>query len=78
MTTPPFGPGTEPLHEQQVALGVGLDDLEVERGDLLVAHVAGHLQALEHATGEAGTSRSSPGARWCLWLPWLAPWPLKL
>ena len=19
-----------------------------------------------------------PGARWCLWLPWLAPWPLKL
>ena len=20
----------------------------------------------------------APGARWCLWLPWLAPWPLKL
>ena len=20
----------------------------------------------------------APGARWLLWLPWLAPWPLKL
>ena len=44
MTTPPLGPGTEPLIEQQVALDVGLDDLEVERGDLLVAHVTGHLR----------------------------------
>ena len=42
------------LHQQQVALGVGLDHFEVQRGDLLVAHVAGHLQALEHAAGEAG------------------------
>ena len=51
-TTPPLGPGTEPFTQQQVALGVGLDDLEVQRRDLLVAHVAGHPQALEHAARE--------------------------
>src|SRR5690606_12406880 len=40
------------LDEQQVALGVGLDHLEVESGDLLVTHVARHTQPLEDAAGE--------------------------
>ena len=73
MTTPPLGPGTEPLIEQQVALDVGLDDLEVERRDLLVAHVTGHLQALEHAAGEAARAdraRAHGGACGCRgWRP---------
>ena len=57
-TTPPFGPGTEPLTQQQIALRIGLDDLEVERRDLLVAHLAGHPHALEHASGKgAGADR---------------------
>ena len=42
------GAGHGALHQQQVALGIGLDDFQVERGDLLVAHVAGHALALEH------------------------------
>ena len=54
MTTPPLGPGTEPLTSSRLRSTSACDDLEVQRGDLLVAHVAGHLQALEHATGEAG------------------------
>ena len=36
-TRPPDGPGIEPLIEQQAALGVALDDLEVERRDPRVA-----------------------------------------
>ena len=32
-TRPPFGPGHRALDEQQAALGVALDDLEVQRGD---------------------------------------------
>src|SRR6185295_18213733 len=42
------------LDQQQIALEVGLHHLEVERRDLFVAHVAGHLQALEHPAGIAG------------------------
>ena len=48
-TSPPFGPGTAPFTKQQPALGVALDDLEVERGDARVAVLAGHLHALEDA-----------------------------
>ena len=47
------------LDEQQVALGVGLDDLQVERGHLLVAHLAGHPHPLEHPAREgARTDRA--------------------
>ena len=51
--------GYRALDQQQVALRVGLDDLEVERRDLLVAHLASHPHALEHAAGVgAGTDRT--------------------
>ena len=30
------------------------------------------------AAGHYAKANVEPGARWCLWLPWLAPWPLKL
>src|SRR6056297_2876751 len=46
------GAGNRALDEQHVALGVGLDDLEVLGGDLLVAHVARHPLALEHPRRE--------------------------
>ena len=52
--------GDGALDQQQVALGVGFDDLEVLRGDLLVTHVARHALALEHAGGER---TRSDGAR---------------
>ena len=52
------------LDEQHVALGVGVDDFEVERGDLLVAHVSGHALALEHTAGEgAGADRAGHAVR---------------
>ena len=51
MTQPPLAPGTAPRIMQQAALDVGLDDDEVLRRDALVAHVAGHLLALEHLAG---------------------------
>src|SRR6185503_20683394 len=35
------------LNEDQAALDVELDDLEIERGDAVHAHVAGHLLVLE-------------------------------
>ena len=38
-------------HHHEAALDVGLDDDEVLRRDALVAHVAGHLLALEHLAG---------------------------
>ena len=38
-------------HQHEPALLVGLDDLEVQRGDAHVAHVAGHLLALEDLAG---------------------------
>ncbi len=45
--------------EEQTAFRVCLDDLEVQRGDLLVAHVARHAETLEHAPGErARTDRA--------------------
>ena len=59
MTTPPRRARHRALDEQQVALGVGRDDLEVERGDLLVAHATGHPDALEHPTRGTSTRRSS-------------------
>ena len=36
------GPGHGALDQEQLPLGVGLDDLEVEGGHLLRAHLAGH------------------------------------
>src|SRR5688572_30340164 len=39
------------LHEQEAALDVGADDLEVLLGAVAGAHVAGHLLALEHLAG---------------------------
>src|SRR4030095_9599461 len=43
--------GNGALDEQQPALRVDLVDEQRERSRLHVAHAAGHLQALEHATG---------------------------
>src|SRR5262245_9904990 len=39
------------LDQDQASLDVGLHDLEVERGDTLDAHVAGHLLVLEGLAG---------------------------
>src|SRR5690242_18180366 len=41
--------GHRALDEEQAALGVGADDLEVLLGPVAVAHVAGHLLVLEDA-----------------------------
>src|SRR5205823_12620541 len=41
--------GDRALQQQEIALDVGADDLEVQRGDLLVADTSGHTGALEHA-----------------------------
>src|SRR5262245_37408558 len=54
-----LGAGHGALDQDQAALDVGLHDLEVERGDALVAEMAGHLLVLERlariltATGAA-------------------------
>ena len=71
------GAGHRALDEQEVALGVGLDDLQVQRGHPLMADAAGHPRALEHAGGVAHAPMA-PGARCTLWAPWPAPIPLKL
>ena len=56
---PPFGPGDRAADQQQVALGVDLEDLEAALGDPLAAHPARHLHALEHAGGiGAGADRA--------------------
>ena len=53
------GAGDGALDQDQLPLRVGLDDLEVQGGDLLATHAAGHLRALEHAgRGGAGTDRT--------------------
>ena len=57
MTTPPAGPGTEPLINSRLRSASDCDDLEVLRGDLLVTHVAGHALALEDASRGTSTSR---------------------
>ena len=41
------GAGNGTLNQDETALDVGLDDLEVERGDAIDTHVAGHLLVLE-------------------------------
>ena len=41
--------GHRALDEEQAAIGVGAHDFEVLLGALTVAHMAGHLLALEHA-----------------------------
>jgi hypothetical protein len=43
-----LGAGHGALDHDQATVGVGLDDLQVLRGHALIAHVAGHLLALEH------------------------------
>src|SRR5688572_13282888 len=48
---PAFGTGNGTTHEQQVATGVGLHDLQVQHGDPLVAVLARHAHALEHPAG---------------------------
>ena len=56
---PARGSGHGALDQDQLALAVGLDDLEVEGGDLLAAHPAGHPGALEHPGGRgAGADRA--------------------
>ena len=56
---PPAGTGNRAADEQQVALGVALDDLQVERRRAHVSELAGHAHALEHARRRgAGTDRA--------------------
>src|SRR5262249_1476360 len=52
----PARPGHGPLDQNEVALGVGLDDLEVEGGDLLATETSGHLRALEDPAGERASA----------------------
>src|SRR5262249_9110564 len=51
--------GDGALHEQDVALGVGRHDLEVQRRDLLTAEPAGHARALEHTSGRGARADRS-------------------
>ena len=61
-TRPPFGPGTAPFTSSRSRSASACDDLEVQRGDLLAAHAAGHPRALEHP-GRAWRRRRSSRAR---------------
>ena len=47
----PFEPGNRTADQDQAAIDVGRNDLDILRGDAGVAHVAGHLLALEHLAG---------------------------
>jgi hypothetical protein len=44
-------PGTAPFDQDQAALDVGLHHAQIERGDAIDAHVAGHLLVLEGLAG---------------------------
>src|ERR1051325_9971182 len=46
-----LGAGHGAFDQDEAALDVGLHDLEIERGDALVAELAGHLLVLEHLAG---------------------------
>src|SRR6185369_11158050 len=47
------------LHQEDLPLGIGGDDLEVQGGDLLGTEVTGHPRPLEHPGREgAGPDRS--------------------
>ena len=55
----PSGPGIGAAHDQQVALGVHVDDLEAALRDALVAHLPRHPLALHDSRGRgAGADRS--------------------
>jgi len=43
--------GNRSADQDQAAVGIGRDDLDVLRGHAGIAHVAGHLLALEHLAG---------------------------
>src|SRR5690606_32225673 len=58
------GAGNRAGNQQQVALGIHADDLEILNGDLLVTEVARHLLALEHtARGLVLTDRARHAVR---------------
>src|SRR5665811_845226 len=46
-----LGAGNGTLEQQDVALVVDLDDIEVQHGRLVTAHASRHSLALEHASG---------------------------
>ena len=71
------GAGDRTLEQDDLPLRVGLDHLEVEGGDLLVADPTGHRVPLNTRAGVA-QAPMAPGLRWVLWAPWEAPMPLKL
>ena len=50
-----FGAGHRTAHQEQAAILVGLHDLQVLRRHPHIAHVAGHLLALEDLAGFIGT-----------------------
>src|SRR5256885_1763536 len=49
-------PGNGALNQNQPTLDVGLHDFEVQRGDALDAHMAGHLFVLERLAGILATA----------------------
>ncbi len=68
-TRPFFGPGTEPLDQQQVLVGIDADDLQAALRDALVAHLARAADAFITRAGQADAPME-PGAR-TLWEPWV-------
>ena len=43
-------PGNRTLYQQQTTLHIGLDNFQVECGDLVMTHVASHAQTFEYTT----------------------------
>src|SRR5690606_26513684 len=57
-----LGSGNGTTEQQQPALGVDSDHVEVEGRDPVVAHAAGHAHALEHPGGRGAGADRSGGA----------------
>ena len=72
------GPGHRALDEQQTALGVAFDDLEVERGDAARCRIWPAIFMPLNTRAGVAHAPIEPGERCFLWLPCDAPWPLKL
>ena len=66
------------LQEHDLALGVGLHHLEVEGGDTRGAPIRPAILVPLNTLAGVAQAPIDPGERCFLWLPWEAPWPLKL
>src|SRR5579875_183885 len=76
-TTPPLGPGTAPLRSSRFRSGSALTTSRLSVVTLAEPCWPAMRVPLKTLAGVA-QAPIDPGARWCLWLPWLAPWPPKL